>query len=162
MSLPVAQHVSEWTATFMAKWCKPQEHVSYSYIVASLDNIAQQALKILQEEYPKHSIFSVSTEQFSSWKTNMNNDNQWNKTETKQILQAICRVMFHNLGFRVFNDSERTSSSYKNFIDNVSRTCKIWLCLLYLIYVLIFFHSTFCNIGFGRKTRGRLNVDNNI
>ncbi|XP_014485292.1 PREDICTED: F-box only protein 21-like [Dinoponera quadriceps] len=118
-SQPAAQQISEWTATFMAEWCKPQEHVSYSYIVASLDNIAQQALKVLQEKYPNHSIFLVSTEQLFYWKTNMNNDNQWNKTETKQILEAICRVMFHNLGFRVFNDSERTSSSYKNFIDNV-------------------------------------------
>ncbi|EFN86850.1 F-box only protein 21 [Harpegnathos saltator] len=116
---PAAQHVSEWAATFMAQWCKPLERISYSHIVASLDNIAQQVLKILQEEYPRHSIFLVSAEQFSFWRTNMNNDNQWDKTETQQILNIICRVMFHNLGFRAFNDSERASSHYKNFIDNV-------------------------------------------
>lgn len=116
-----AQHVSEWTATFMAQWCKPQEHVSYSHVAALLDNIAQQALKILQEEHPNHSIFSLSPEELSFWRTNMNNDNQWNKTETRQILEVICRVMFHNLGFRVFSYSERASSYYKNFIDNVSK-----------------------------------------
>lgn len=132
------KHIPEWIVTFMAQWCKPQEHVSHSHVVASLDNIAQQALEILQEEYPEHSIFSVSAEQVSLWKTSMHSANQWNKTETKQVLEAICKVMFQNLGFRPFTDSERTSSNYKNFIDDVSKleyssilSCKI---VDYIVY----------------------------
>lgn len=144
---PAAQHVSEWTATFMAQWCKPQEHVSYSHVAASLNNVAQQALEMLQNEYPNHSIFSVSPEKLSFWRTNMNNDNQWDKTETRQILEVICRIMFHDLDFRVFSNSERASSNYKNFIDNVSKI-EVYLYPANIVMVVFDLHINIFSLYF--------------
>lgn len=93
------QQLLEQAATIVAQWYQPEKYVSYSHIKASLANIAQQVLECLKGKHPMHSIFSMPTELFSSWKYNNIDDNQWDSTEGKQIIDTLREVLFDQIGF---------------------------------------------------------------
>lgn len=104
INLPVEQQILERAATFVAQWCQPWKRVPYSDIIAMLDRIAQRVMQFLKEQHPTHPILSMPEEQFLSWKNNNINDNQWDRIEGRQIINAICTVIFQELEFHV--DSE--------------------------------------------------------
>ncbi|XP_035717515.1 F-box only protein 21-like [Vespa mandarinia] len=114
---PPDEQILEKGATIVAQWSQPERHISYSYISSLLDDIANQAKNLLYEKYPKHSIFSLSAEQLLIWKNRNINDNQWSTSETRQIMEALCEVLFQNLGF--YGSSEMYYSSENSFIDRV-------------------------------------------
>ncbi|XP_018351420.1 PREDICTED: F-box only protein 21-like isoform X2 [Trachymyrmex septentrionalis] len=99
ISYPKEQQLLEEAATIAAQWYQPQKYVFYFEVVASLDNIAQLVLKHLKKVHWDHPIFSISAKQFSFWKNNNINDNQWNKKEEEQIINMLQIVLFDELGF---------------------------------------------------------------
>lgn len=117
LSLPPKQQTLERGATIVAQWSQPERHVSYFAISSALDNIAEQTKELLRERYPNHTIFSIPTERFNFWKNNIIGDNQWNITETRQLTDALCEVLFKRLGF--YGNSEMYYSSENSFIDCV-------------------------------------------
>lgn len=118
ISLPLKQQTLERGATIVAQWSQPERHVSHTMISSSLDNIAEQTKELLREQYPAHSIFSVPKERFAFWKNNILDNNQWNVSETRQVTDALCKVLFQKLGF--YGNSEMYYSSENSFIDRVS------------------------------------------
>lgn len=123
ISLPPKQQILERGATIISQWSQPNKHVSYSRISSLLDNIADQVKELLRQQYPAHSIFSAWTDQFTYWRNNIINDNQWSVTETRQITDVLCEVLFEKLGF--YGNSEMYYSSENLFIDCVSCE-RIW------------------------------------
>lgn len=121
LSLPPKQQTLERGATIVAQWSQPERHVSYFAISSALDNIAEQTKELLREQYPNHTIFSIPTERFNFWKNNIIGDNQWDVTETRQLTDALCEVLFKRLGF--YGNSEMYYSSENSFIDRVSYEC---------------------------------------
>lgn len=117
ISLPSKQQTLERGATIVAQWSQPERHVSYPTISSILDNIAEQTKDLLKEQHPNHSIFSIPTERFIFWKNNIIDDNQWNISETRQVTDALCKVLFEKLGF--YGNSEMYYSSENSFIDRV-------------------------------------------
>ncbi|EZA52458.1 hypothetical protein X777_08533 [Ooceraea biroi] len=71
---PPKHQLLEEVITFIIQWFHPEKNVSCSHIDMDLDNIAQQVMKHLKVENPKHPIFSASREQFSSNVTNSNDE----------------------------------------------------------------------------------------
>lgn len=118
ISLPSKQQTLERGATIVAQLSQPERHVSYPTISSILDNIAEQTKDLLKEQHPNHSIFSIPTERFIFWKNNIIDDNQWNISETRQVTDALCKVLFEKLGF--YGNSEMYYSSENSFIDRVS------------------------------------------
>ncbi|KAK2588852.1 hypothetical protein KPH14_001721 [Odynerus spinipes] len=117
INLPPKERILERGATIVAQWSQPERHVSYSHISSSLDDIAEQTKSLLRERNPTHSIFLVPTEQFLIWKCTNIDDNQWSTLEARQIMDALCKVLFHKLGFH--GNSEMYYSSENSFIDKV-------------------------------------------
>lgn len=68
MTYPKKKQIYKEADMICAQFCDPKYNTSYLYIRTSLDNIAQQVLEHLKNEYPAHPIFSISAEQFSFWK----------------------------------------------------------------------------------------------
>ncbi|KYN30001.1 PREDICTED: F-box only protein 21-like isoform X1 [Trachymyrmex cornetzi] len=99
ISYPKEQQLLEKAATIVAQWYQSQKHIFYFDVEASLDNIAQLVLERLKKVHWDHPIFSTSAEQFSFWKNNNINDNQWSKKEEKQIINMLQIVLFDELGF---------------------------------------------------------------
>lgn len=99
ISYPKEQQLLEKAATIVAQWYQPLKRIFYFDVEASLDNIAQQVLERLKKAHWEHPIFSMSAKQFSFWKNNNINDNQWSKKEEKQIINMLQIVLFDELGF---------------------------------------------------------------
>lgn len=117
INLPPREQILERGATIVAQWSQPEQHVSYSHISLLLDDIAEQTKSLLREQNPTLSIFSVPEEQFLIWKHTNIDDNQWNIVEARQIMDVLCKVLFHKLGFH--GNSEMYYSSENSFIDRV-------------------------------------------
>nr|XP_050868996.1 F-box only protein 21-like isoform X2 [Vespula vulgaris] len=114
---PPNKQILEKGATIVAQWSQPERHVSYSYICSLLDDIANQTKNLLYERHPTHSIFSLPVEELLTWKYRNIDDNQWSTLETRQIMEALCEVLFQKLGF--YGNSEMYYSSENSFIDRV-------------------------------------------
>ncbi|XP_043497553.1 F-box only protein 21-like [Polistes fuscatus] len=117
INLPVNEQILERCATFVAQWSKPERCISYSNISSLLDDIANQTKDLIYERHPEHSIFSLPPEQFLIWKREIIDDNHWSIQETKEIMNALCEVMFHKLGFQGNNDMYYYPNNL--FIDKV-------------------------------------------
>ncbi|XP_067211787.1 F-box only protein 21-like isoform X1 [Linepithema humile] len=100
MNYPKQQQILEDAAVILVHLYQPLNFLSSRSVRRSLDNIAQHVLEYLKNECPTHSIFSISAEQFSFWKYNNIDDNHWNNTEARQILESLCKVLHNKLGFR--------------------------------------------------------------
>ena len=74
-------------------------HISYSSVDSWLDNIVQKVLIYLKSKHPAHSIFSVSSEQFSIWRNNHIDDNFWNPTEATQIRDILEELLFSEIEY---------------------------------------------------------------
>ncbi|XP_072753427.1 F-box only protein 21-like isoform X2 [Anoplolepis gracilipes] len=90
----------ERLATIKAQQFQPQKDVFYSSVTALLDNMVLEVLNSLREKDPHHSIFSASAENFSYWKNNNIDDNQWNEAEGTQIIDTLDEYIFGKLNFR--------------------------------------------------------------
>lgn len=89
-----------------------------------LDEIVEQAKEELRIRHPGHSIFSTPPEVLAKWKKYNIVDHHWSIEETKQVMAAMCEVMFEKLGFHGSSDYYNSENS---FIDKVSfcLRCKI-------------------------------------
>jgi len=72
---------------------QPEKDISYSDIDAQLDNIVQKVMKLLKIKYSTHPIFSASSQQFSYWKYNNIDEDQWYFEDGKHILHILCEVL---------------------------------------------------------------------
>ncbi|XP_026823702.1 uncharacterized protein LOC105281913 isoform X3 [Ooceraea biroi] len=96
---PPKHQLLEEVITFIIQWFHPEKNVSCSHIDMDLDNIAQQVMKHLKVENPKHPIFSASREQFSRWKYNNIYKNQWNNSEGRQIINILFNILLYKPTF---------------------------------------------------------------
>lgn len=118
ISLPPEKQLLELGATLVAQWSQPEKHVRYSSVRSMLDDIVEQAKEVLRERFSSHPIFTTPPEKLEFWKNNNIDDNQWTPTETKQVMAALCEVMFNKLDFH--GNSEMYYSAENSFIDRVS------------------------------------------
>jgi len=86
----------ERQATMIAQYF--QFYVTYSIIDTWLNNIVQEVLSCLKAKYPKHSAFSISSEQFTFWREHNITDNFWKPTESKRIMYILEEIRFAELG----------------------------------------------------------------
>ncbi|KAH0948086.1 hypothetical protein HN011_005432 [Eciton burchellii] len=107
------RRILEEAITLMAQWFQPMEDISYSQIETKLDNITQQVIERLKIKRPFHPILSASHEQFSYWKCNNINENQWDDKDTKQALDIVCEVLVE-LGF-LLGGYPMNTNSYLNY-----------------------------------------------
>jgi hypothetical protein len=91
---PTKQQLVEEVATFFAQWMQPEIEISYPDIDEQLDNIAQKVMEHLKIKYPKHPIFSISSEQFSYWRCNNIDEDEWHMKDVKLIIHVFCEVLF--------------------------------------------------------------------
>ncbi|XP_026829839.1 uncharacterized protein LOC113563043 [Ooceraea biroi] len=96
---PPKHQLLEEMITFIIQWFHPEKNVSCSHIDIDLDNIAQQVMKRLKVENPKHPIFSASREQFSIWKYNNIYENQWNNSDGRQIINILFNILLYKPTF---------------------------------------------------------------
>lgn len=109
----------ERAATILSQWFQPEKDILYSFVKASLNNIAQEVLNCLRKKNPDHSIFSMSSENFSYWENNLIDDNHWNEKEGMQIIDALEEYIFQELNFRS-NKLSNTKKLEHMFIDDVN------------------------------------------
>lgn len=100
INYPKEQQLLEQAAIIVAQWYQAQKRIFHLDVEASLDKIAQQVLEDLKNTNRNHPIFSTSAKQFSFWKYNNINDNQWSRKDEKQIIDVLQMVLFDKLGFR--------------------------------------------------------------
>jgi len=121
--LPKEKLLLERQITIIVKYLLP--HVSYSDIDTWLDDIVQEVLSRLKDKYSTHSIFSISSEKFTLWRNNNIDDNFWNLTEAKQIIDILEEYVFSELEisqklFELFitldNDSKYINYNY-NYVS---------------------------------------------
>lgn len=117
LELPPVEQLLEQGATLVSEWSQPEKRVSYSRVCAMLDEIVELAKEELKARSPGHSIFSTPLETLAKWKKNNIADHQWSIEETKQVMAAMCEVMFNKLGFHGSSDYYDSENCY---IDKVS------------------------------------------
>ncbi|KAJ8890203.1 hypothetical protein PR048_009711 [Dryococelus australis] len=102
--LPSEQQLLETGAVFVAQWCQPLSDVSTSDIASFCDDVAEKVKLVVKSKNSSHSLLSVSSEQLNEWKIRNISDNQFNCTESKQILNAVCMVLFQQYCFCADNE----------------------------------------------------------
>lgn len=120
INLPLKDQILERGAVLVAQWSQPELRIPYSYVSSKLDEIAEQVKDYLREQNPSHPIFSRTREEFELWTYANIDDNQWNSAETRQVIAALCEVMFKRLCFQ--GNSEMYYSSENSFINRVRHT----------------------------------------
>jgi len=91
---PAKRQLLEEIATFFAQWMQPERDFSYLDIDERLNNIAQEVMRYLKIKYPVHPIFSASFEQFSYWRYNNINEDEWYIEDSKRIIDIFCEILF--------------------------------------------------------------------
>lgn len=117
LNLSADRQTLERGAILVSQWSQPEKRVSHLSVSLLLDDIAQRTKQNLHESYPNHPIFSIPSVVLDEWKHVNIDDNQFNKTATRQVMSALCQVMFEKMGFH--GNSEMYYSSVNSFIDQV-------------------------------------------
>ncbi|XP_026830108.1 uncharacterized protein LOC113563122 [Ooceraea biroi] len=91
---PAKEQLLEGAATFVAQWFQPEKNISYCHIARELDKITQQTMEDLEIENFRHPIFFALYQQLSFWKFHNIEENQWNNSDGRQILDVLCRIFF--------------------------------------------------------------------
>lgn len=105
----------------MAQYFLP--HISYSVINTWLEDIVQEILIRLKNNYFAHRIFSISLEQLSFWRDNNTdylNLGFWKSTEAKQIIRILERYIFFDLEISKLYQLLKVSdpeAKYFNFVS---------------------------------------------
>ncbi|RLU24414.1 hypothetical protein DMN91_002503 [Ooceraea biroi] len=94
---PAEQQVLEEVLAIVAQWFQPERNICYSHIQTELDNIAEEALIHLRKQNPLHPIFAESHEQFSLWKHENIEENQWNDSNGREILNILYKIFVTEL-----------------------------------------------------------------
>ncbi|RLU16045.1 hypothetical protein DMN91_011803 [Ooceraea biroi] len=81
----------------VAAWFNPEIDIFYSDMEKELDQIAQDVMEYLKIENFRHPIFKISQEQFSVWKRNDLDQDQWDNCDAIQILDILVKIFFHKL-----------------------------------------------------------------
>ncbi|XP_029176410.1 F-box only protein 21-like [Nylanderia fulva] len=67
------------------QYCHPNTGITMLYIDKFIDNIVQEVLKLLKDEYLQHPILSMPPEQLSIWRNNHINKNFWCEKDAMSI-----------------------------------------------------------------------------
>ncbi|XP_026830214.1 uncharacterized protein LOC105278883 isoform X2 [Ooceraea biroi] len=103
---PAEQQLLEEVATLAAQWFQPDKNISYLHIESHLDKIAQQVMEHLKSVNPNHPIFLALREQFLFWKCHNIDENHWDNSDGRQILDSLCKILFFELNFRAVGYGE--------------------------------------------------------
>ncbi|XP_043281812.1 F-box only protein 21-like [Venturia canescens] len=117
VALSPEKQTSERGAILVAQWSQPEKRVSPRKVSEMIDDMAQKTRNLITESYPDIPINLVPRETLARWKTENLKDNQWDNEYSRTIVSALCKVMFHDLGFH--GNSEMYYSSKNSFIDEV-------------------------------------------
>lgn len=97
--------------------------VSCSVINDWLNDIEQEVLYRLKNEYPAHPIFTTSTEQISFWRDNNIDDHFWKGTEAIQQIGNIAKIFlsrdFQSVVVNKLRHLLMTLNLQNKFLDNV-------------------------------------------
>lgn len=128
---PQKQQILEDAVSIVEDWVKGRQSRECAQwaidVPKMLDTIADEVLNSLRKEYPNHSIFSAPAELFTYCKNNNIVDNYWDKKEGRQVLDAIRKVLYDELGFVGVRNPEILYDSISNteykifFVDYVSK-----------------------------------------
>ncbi|EZA58455.1 hypothetical protein X777_00515 [Ooceraea biroi] len=130
------EELLEEVITFIIQWFHPEKNVSCSHIDMDLDNIAQQVMKLLKVEDPKHPIFSASREQFSSWKYNNIYENQWNNSEGRQIINILFNILLYKLSTQLnCNESNQEVFEEDRWMDRLLHLVEECLSISQTLYM---------------------------
>ncbi|XP_072749467.1 uncharacterized protein [Anoplolepis gracilipes] len=91
-NMPKRKQLLERLLTIIVQYFEP--HISTSSMKMCFDIIMGEILSHLKTEYPAHSIFSISSDQFSDWRNNEIDDNFWDETEARQIICILKKYFF--------------------------------------------------------------------
>ncbi|XP_020283879.1 F-box only protein 21-like [Pseudomyrmex gracilis] len=118
---PQKQQILEDAVSIVEDWVKGRQRREDRNCTINvpemLDTIADKVLDNLRKEYPNHSIFSAPSELFTYCKYNNIVDNYWDKNEGRQVLDAIRKVLYDELGFKGVRNPE-ISFDGTSSIDN--------------------------------------------
>ena len=127
--LPKKEQIIEKLLTIVVQYLCP--HISDSFIIAWLNDIAQEVLMQLENKHPAHSIFSTSSEQFSVWRNNIIDDHFWDQTEANQIMCILKK--FFSSELIIFELGKLLLPLGLKFED-IKREKNVSCCKLCLIY----------------------------
>jgi len=116
--MPTEKLLLERQVTVIAQYFQP--YVTYSIIDTWLDDIVREVLSRLKAKYPKHSVFSIPSVQFTFWRENNIDDNFWKPTESKQIIYILEEIMFSELGVHQLHQLLVTLDVKTKYINYVS------------------------------------------
>jgi len=91
---PIKQQLLEEVLIFFAQWMQPEKDISRSKTITELDDISQEVMEHLKIKYPRHPIFLISSEQFSYWRYNNIDEDQWYFEDGKPIIDSLCEVLY--------------------------------------------------------------------
>ncbi|EZA49870.1 hypothetical protein X777_11751 [Ooceraea biroi] len=128
---------SEEIITFVTQWFNPEIDIFYSDMEKELDQIAQDVMEYLKIENFRHPIFKISQEQFSVWKRNDLDQDQWDNCDAIQILDILVKIFFHKLKYH-----EIILSGTVNIIRNYLIEKNV-----YIVPVAILFQSIARRLG---------------
>lgn len=117
LALDPEDQLLEKGAVLVAQWCQPMVKVTYKDIAARLDNIAMEVKRVLLMEHNNHPIFSVPMDKLELWRNKTISGNQWRPFESKQIISAMCTVLFERMFFH--GNSEMYYSAVNSYINKV-------------------------------------------
>lgn len=119
ISLSEEEQILEKGAILVAEWCQPEEQMLQCRLSMILDDIADKVKVQLRNCHPQHPIFRVSDQVLREWRAKNIFDNQFSVTETRQILNCQCEVMFNVLGF--YGNQEAYYSLENSYLNKVRR-----------------------------------------
>ncbi|KAH0944824.1 hypothetical protein HN011_004427 [Eciton burchellii] len=141
VTYPDKRQLLEESITFFAQWMQPEKDISYADINAQLDNIAQKVMELLKITHPTHPIFFASAQQFSYWKCNNIDEDQWYFEDGKCILHILCKVLSKQWYLI------QTSHDISNFVEChlINQVLRKTTCCI--IPMIIIFQSTVRRLG---------------
>ncbi|EFN68020.1 F-box only protein 21 [Camponotus floridanus] len=116
----------EEVLTVILQLCQPEKYISYLRIDKFIDNIVQEVLKGLREEYPSHKIFLISPEQLAIWRYNNIEENYWDESQAKQIKGILDKIILnfdsYNLNYPWKSDEIR-----EGYLWQLQNRKNLWL-----------------------------------
>lgn len=74
------------------QWCHPDKYINQSVFDKFIDNIVQEVLQSLKDEYPQHPILSISDKQFLIWRNKYIEKNFWCEKDAKSIKWVLDKI----------------------------------------------------------------------
>lgn len=113
--LPKEEQKLETVGLLVAEWFQPEERTLEAQCFAKMNEIADQVMDLLRERNPSHSIFLKDKSTLKQWQYDNIQNNQFDATQSREILNCICDFM---IKVSVFQTLPLNSCDRKDFYLN--------------------------------------------